>query len=70
MKKEIILPRIEYDFAKFDLRENPKDLDMLVTTLNDNPDVKIELKSHTDFIEVTYKTKDYLRKELMSVLDI
>ena len=63
VKKEIILPRIEYDFAKFDLREKSKqDLDKLVTTLNDNPDVKIELKSHTDFVEVTYKTKDYHRK--------
>ena len=59
----IILPRIEYDFAKFDLREKSKqDLDMLVTTLNDNPDVKIELKSHTDFIGSNIQNKRLSQK--------
>ena len=63
VKKEIILPRIEYDFAKFDLREKSKqDLDMLVTTLNDNPDVKIELKSHTDFIGSNIQNKRLSQK--------
>jgi peptidoglycan-associated lipoprotein len=51
VKKEIILPRIEYDFAKWDLRpQSIADLDMLVKTLKDNPNVVIELKSHTDYI--------------------
>ena len=51
IKKEIVLPRIEYDFAKYELREKSiKDLDNLAETLKDNPDVKIELKSHTDYI--------------------
>ena len=50
IKKEIILPRIEYDFAKWDLREQSKlDLDLLVTTLIENPNITIELRSHTDF---------------------
>ena len=51
VKKEIILPRIEYDFAKWNLRaKSISDLDMLAEALKDNPNVVIELKSHTDFI--------------------
>tara|TARA_Y100001934_G_scaffold52249_1_gene63871 strand:- start:1261 stop:3273 length:2013 start_codon:yes stop_codon:yes gene_type:complete len=51
VKKEIILPRIEYDFAKWDLRpKSIQDLDILVLTLKDNPGVVIELTSHTDYI--------------------
>ena len=50
IKKEIILPRIEYDFAKWDLRKQSiSDLDLLVLTLKDNPNIVIELRSHTDF---------------------
>ena len=50
IKKEIILPRIEYDFAKWDLREQSIiDLDILVQTLRDNPNIVIELSSHTDY---------------------
>jgi peptidoglycan-associated lipoprotein len=51
VKKEIILPKIEYDFAKWDLRDkSTSDLDMLAEALKDNPNVVIELKSHTDFV--------------------
>tara|TARA_B100001540_G_scaffold192171_1_gene169384 strand:+ start:3776 stop:5896 length:2121 start_codon:yes stop_codon:yes gene_type:complete len=51
IKKEIILPRIEYDFAKWDLRpQSIIDLDILTETLKENPEVMIELKSHTDFV--------------------
>lgn len=51
VKKEIVLPLIKYDFAKSDLREKSiQDLDALVVTLNDNPNVVIELQSHTDYI--------------------
>ena len=50
VKKEIILPRIEYDFAKWNLRSQfIADLDMLAEALRDNPNVVIELKSHTDY---------------------
>ncbi|MBI9055715.1 MAG: OmpA family protein [Bacteroidales bacterium] len=45
----IELPNILYDFAKWDLRpESMVALDKLVETLNDNPNVVIELRSHTD----------------------
>ena len=51
VKKEIILPKIEYDFAKWNLRDKSiSDLDMLAESLVDNPNVVIELKSHTDFV--------------------
>ena len=49
VKKEIILPRIEYDFAKWDLRpESIVHLDVLAEALLDNTNVIIKLKSHTD----------------------
>ena len=45
----IELPNIFYDFAKWDLRpESMVSLDKLVETLNDNPNITIELMSHTD----------------------
>lgn len=45
----IELPNIIYDFRKWDLRpESMVMLDRLVETLNDNPNVTIELMSHTD----------------------
>ena len=51
IKKEIILPLIKYDFNKFDLRsESILDLDKLAEALLDNPNVVIELKSHTDYV--------------------
>jgi len=51
IKKEVILPRIEYDFNKWDLRpQSIADLDLLAETLKDNLNVVIELKSHTDYV--------------------
>jgi len=47
--KPIELPNIFYDFAKWDLRpESMVALDKLVETLNENPNITIELGSHTD----------------------
>lgn len=49
IEKPIELPNIFYDFAKADLRpESMVALDGLVETLNDNPNVTIELGAHTD----------------------
>lgn len=45
----IELPNIFYDFNRWDLRpESMVSLDKLVETLNDNPNITIELMSHTD----------------------
>ncbi len=47
--KPIELPNILYDFGKWDLRpESMVSLDKLVETLQDNPNITIELMSHTD----------------------
>ena len=49
MTSPVVLPRIEYDFDKATLRpESKKALDELVITLEENPDIVIELRSHTD----------------------
>ena len=49
IEKPIELPNILYDLAKWDLRpESMVALDDLVETLNDNPNITIELMSHTD----------------------
>ena len=45
---------IKYDFNKYDLREESIiDLDELAEALLDNPNVVIELKSHTDYVGST-----------------
>lgn len=47
--KPIELPNILYDFGKWELRpESMVSLDKLVETLFDNPNITIELMSHTD----------------------
>ncbi len=49
IEKPIELPNIIYDFNKWDLRpESMVMLDKLVETLEDNPNITIELMSHTD----------------------
>ncbi len=46
----IVLPNIEYDYDKATLRpQSMVALDELVKTLNDNPNLVIELRAHTDF---------------------
>ncbi len=47
--KPVILENIFYDFDKATLRpESKEELDGLITLLNDNPSVVIELSAHTD----------------------
>ncbi|MEA1875683.1 MAG: OmpA family protein [Bacteroidota bacterium] len=49
IEKPIELPNILYDLAQWDLRpESMVALDGLVETLEDNPNITIELMSHTD----------------------
>ncbi len=50
IEKEIRFPDVLYDLGKFDLRPESKDsLDFLYQTLIDNPNLVIELSSHTDY---------------------
>lgn len=58
LNKIFILENIYYDFNKYDIRPDAaKELDKLVQLLTDNPEIKIELSSHTDSVD----TEDYNR---------
>jgi outer membrane protein OmpA-like peptidoglycan-associated protein len=47
--KPIVLENIYYDFDKWDIRPDAaKELDKLVRILMDNPNIEIEMGSHTD----------------------
>ncbi len=47
--KEIVLDNIYYDLDKWDIRPDAEPtLNSLYTTLNQNPNIKIQLNSHTD----------------------
>ncbi|MEN8230403.1 MAG: OmpA family protein [Bacteroidota bacterium] len=66
----IELPNIFYDFAKWDLRpESMVSLDNLVETLNDNPNVTIELMSHTDSRDTPAFNQELSQKRAQSVVD-
>ena len=68
--KPIELPNIFYDFGKWDLRpESMVSLDKLVETLNDNPNVTIELMSHTDSRDTEEYNMDLSQKRAQSVVE-
>ncbi len=68
--KPIELPNILYDFGKWDLRpESMVSLDRLVETLNDNPNITIELMSHTDSRDTEEYNLDLSQKRAQSVVD-
>lgn len=70
MERAIELPNILYDFAKWDLRpESMVSLDNLVETLNDNPNVTIELMSHTDSRGAPADNQELSQKRAQSVVD-
>ena len=46
--EEIVLPKIEYDYNSAELRKESKVLDKLIIVLIENPNVVIQLRSHTD----------------------
>lgn len=52
LEKVFILENIYYDFNKSNIRADAaKELDKLVQLLVDNPEIKIELSSHTDSVD-------------------
>jgi peptidoglycan-associated lipoprotein len=68
--KPIELPNIFYDFAKADLRpESMVALDKLVETLNDNPNVTIELMANTDYIGNDEANMELSQRRAQSVVD-
>lgn len=70
IEKPIELPNILYDFGKWDLRpESMVSLDKLVETLNDNPNVTIELMSHTDSRDTEEYNEELSQKRAQAVVD-
>ena len=68
--RPIELPNIFYDFGKWDLRpESMVSLDKLVETLNDNPNVTIELMSHTDSRDTEEFNMDLSQRRAQSVVN-
>ncbi len=69
-EEPIILPEILYDLAKWDLKPQYEDsLQGLITTMDENPRIIIELASHTDARD-TYERNDILsQKRAQSVVD-
>ncbi len=67
--KPIELPNILYDFGKWDLRpESMVSLDKLVETLFDNPNITIELMSHTDSRDTEEYNQDLSQKRAQVVV--
>jgi peptidoglycan-associated lipoprotein len=69
-EEPVVLPDILYDLAKWDLKPQYQDsLQGLITTLDENPTLVIELASHTDSRD-TYERNDILsQKRAQSVVD-
>lgn len=67
---EISHSNVFYDFARWDLRpEAMVSLDRLVETLNDNPNITIELMSHTDSRDTETFNLELSQKRAQSVVD-
>lgn len=69
-EEPIVLPEILYDLAKWDLKPEYQDsLQGLITTLDENPTLIIELAAHTDARD-TYERNDILsQRRAQSVVD-
>ena len=69
-KAVIEIPNIFWDFASFELRpESMVALDKLIDILNDNPNVTIELGSHTDYIGNDATNMELSQKRAQSVVN-
>jgi len=67
---ELSNSNVFYDFAKWDLRpEAMVSLDKLIETLTDNPNITIELMSHTDSRASAEFNMDLSQKRAQSVVD-
>ena len=68
--KPVLIDNIFYDFNKASLRPESKEaLDELITLLNDNPNVTIELSAHTDRIGSDAYNNDLSQRRAQSVVD-
>ena len=68
--KAIKVENIYYDLAKWNIRDDAaKELDKLVTMLQDNPTIEIELSSHTDSRGSDVYNLDLSEKRAKSAVD-
>ncbi len=69
-KKPIVLPEIRYDLAKWDLKpEYYSSLDGLIATMTENPNLVIELQSHTDVRPIPMTNDTLSQRRAQSVVD-
>ncbi len=68
--KSIVLENIYYDFAKWDIRADAaQELDKLVDILYDNPEISIELSSHTDSVDTESYNQRLSQRRAESAVD-
>ena len=70
LAKTFEIPNINYDFGKWDLKDESKlALDSLVQILKDNPNLTIEISSHTDMVGNDEINLEISQKRAQSVVD-
>ncbi|MFC2097426.1 OmpA family protein [Bacteroidota bacterium] len=71
IENPIVLPNIHYEFSKWELRpESMVELDKLVETLSDNPNIIIELSAHTDARGgINFDNMELSQRRAQSVVD-
>ena len=70
INKPVEIPNIYYDFGKWTLKEeSKKELDKLVDLLKANPNIVIELSSHTDMVGDEVSNQILSQKRAQSVVD-
>lgn len=70
LDKSIVLENIYYDLDKADIRPDAAlELDKLVTILADNPEIKIELSSHTDSRQTAAYNDDLSKRRAQSAVN-
>jgi outer membrane protein OmpA-like peptidoglycan-associated protein len=68
--KEINLANIYYDYDKWNIKDEAKPtLNHLITILNDNPQINIQLSSHTDCRGTQAYNEELSQKRAQSVVD-
>jgi peptidoglycan-associated lipoprotein len=70
VEKELRMPEIQYDLAKWDLRPDMRDsMLFLYNVLKDNPTIVVELNSHTDSRGDAKKNQELSQKRAQSCVD-
>ncbi len=70
LDKAIVLDNIYYDLDRAEIRPDAAlELDKLVTILEDNPEIKIELSSHTDSRQTAAYNNDLSKRRAQSAVD-